>query len=67
MTAWKISIAIFCTAILFEKTSSVPIVPLSVLLGTNSRSSFEDTNASIGPGLGGSPILVDTRALKHDR
>ena len=40
---------------------SAPIIPFRINFGKVQRSLDEDTSASIGPGLGGSPILVDTR------
>ena len=60
MAIWKISVAIIFH-VMFHSTSSVPIVPLSLTFGKVLRPPYDDSNASIGPGLGGSPILVDTR------
>ena len=53
--------------IVIQSAIAVPIIPLSLLFGEVSRSHTldRDSNPSIGPGLGGSPVLVDTR--NHDK
>ena len=67
MTTLKITLAIFCNIIALKGMNSIPIIPLSLSFGRLPQSSIEDSNASIGPGLGGSPILVDTRPLHYNR
>ena len=51
-----------------QVANPAPIIPLSAIFGkvSRSRSSYGDSTASIGPGLGGSPILVDTSKSVQD-
>ena len=63
MNVLKKTVILVCHLIIFQTATAVPIIPFSVLFGKVSRPQTlnDDSNASIGPGLGGSPILVDTR------
>ena len=67
MTPLKIATAIFCNIIALKRINSTPIIPLSIFFGKVPHSHIEDSHASIGPGLGGSPILVDTRPHNYNR
>ena len=61
MNLWQKVIVVFCHIISFQGANAKPIVPFSLTFRKVSRSLYDDSNASIGPGIGGSPILVDTR------
>ena len=67
MTPLKIATAIICNIIVLKRIDSTPIIPLSLSFGRVPQSHIEDSHASIGPGVGGSPILVDTRPLNYNR
>ena len=67
MSTLRITVAIFCNIISLKQIHSAPIIPLSLSFGKLPQLSIEDTNASIGPGLGGSPILVYTRPYNYNR
>ena len=60
MTFWRKVVTLLCTIITLDNVNSKPIVPLGLTFRKVSRLLYDDSNASIGPGLGGSPILVDT-------
>ena len=59
------SIVVLCNVITLKSTYSAPIIPFRITFGKDHRSLDEHTSASIGPGLGGSPILVDTRNINN--
>ena len=54
---------LLCFLTILQSVTPVPIIPFKIVFGKVSRPQTlnDDTTASIGPGLGGSPILVDTR------
>ena len=56
---------VLCNVITIQTVNSTPIIPFKISFGEVQRSSDEHTSASIGPGLGGSPILVDTRNINN--
>ena len=60
MNFWQKAFVVFCHVTNFQDATSKPIVPFGLTFRKVARSSYGDSNASIGPGLGGSPILVDT-------
>ena len=59
MNSWQTAVIVFCHITNFQDANSKPIVPFGLTFRKVSRSLYGDSNASIGPGLGGSPILVD--------
>lgn len=67
MSTLRNTVIIFFNIIALKQINSTPIIPLSLSFGKLPQLSIEDTDASIGPGLGGSPILVNTRPHNYNR